>query len=270
LVTSFWLEGIKFYCKAKTINKIHSPLAFKLVSQLFDFSKVYYHDSALESWRAQLQCDQRMLDIEDLGAGSQTSSQRKQRKVSDLARTSTSNVYKCRLLRNVALFFKPQSILEFGTNLGMATAYLQAALPSSKVTTVEGSSALATLAEKNFKRLNLNQIEVLNQDFDTFLLSTERSEAEFVYLDGNHRYDSTLLYFDRLWADPKTKVIVIDDINWSPDMTQAWKEIKAKPMGHTIDLFKVGIIFKDDNLPTKLDLCCIPRWLKPWQLGFFT
>ena len=45
------------------------------------------------------------------------------------------------------------------------------------------------------------------------------------------------------FSDSKT-VIIIDDINYSKEMAEAWKEIKLHPkVSVSIDIFRMGILF---------------------------
>lgn len=266
-------SAIKFYLESKTINKLHSPIAYKLVRQLFDHSKTYYDDYSLEQVRSRLLKNKEQISFLDLGAGSNaTGSKMVHTRVCDLARRSSSNRYKCRLIRNAIMFFQPDSILELGTNLGMATAYMHSADKNATVVTVEGSPEISELAKENFQSLGYKTIKLINQPFDEYIASGHQGvlNSELVYLDGNHRYECTLAYIDKVWSDEaRTKVAIVDDINWSPEMNKAWEEIRHRRDCHSIDLFKMGIIFKDERIPESSHYSCIPRKLKPWQMGFF-
>jgi len=196
-------RAIKFYLESLTINKLHSPLVYKLVRQLFDLSKAYYDDYALEQVRAKMLKSKQSISYEDLGAGSKASgSQIVTKRVSDLAKRSSSNRYKCKLIRNIVLFFQPDSMLELGTNLGMATAYMHSAAKSAKLVSIEGSSEIADLARENLQSLGYKSVEIINHSFDDFFDANPPSarQSELVYLDGNHRYESTIKYFDHVWS----------------------------------------------------------------------
>jgi hypothetical protein len=75
-----------------------------------------------------------------------------------------------------------------------------------------------------------------------------------VFIDGNHRKEPTVEYFNRMTelSDNNT-VIVIDDIYYSPEMSDAWKEIKQnEKVSFTIDIFRMGIVFFREGM-TRLD-----------------
>jgi hypothetical protein len=64
------------------------------------------------------------------------------------------------------------------------------------------------------------------------------------WLDGNHRLEPTLRYFDQvLECVHNDSWVVLDDIYWSPEMQAAWHQIQANPRVRcTIDLFRLGIV----------------------------
>jgi predicted O-methyltransferase YrrM len=116
---------------------------------------------------------------------------------------------------------------------------------------IEGSKELSKFAATHLASMNLHATllvgeftEVLEKQIDwkTF-------RPEFVLLDGNHREEATLDYFEyllpRLGANA---ILVLDDIYWSKGMTKAWKTIIRHPrVTVSIDLFDLGICFLDRN-----------------------
>ena len=84
-------------------------------------------------------------------------------------------------------------------------------------------------------------------NFDDTLAAViaEQSKLDFVFIDGNHRKDATLNYFNLcLPKVHEDSVIIFDDIYWSKGMAQAWEHIKAHPdVSVTIDLFWIGLVF---------------------------
>jgi predicted O-methyltransferase YrrM len=65
------------------------------------------------------------------------------------------------------------------------------------------------------------------------------------FIDGNHRREPTLRYFETIL--PKThegSCIIFDDIHWSREMEDAWEKIrKDTRVTLSIDLFFIGIVF---------------------------
>ena len=69
------------------------------------------------------------------------------------------------------------------------------------------------------------------------------------YVDGNHRYEPTIRYFQLLLSHAHNDTILIfDDIHWSAEMEKAWKEIQQHPSVRcTVDLFYLGFVFLRDE-----------------------
>jgi predicted O-methyltransferase YrrM len=69
--------------------------------------------------------------------------------------------------------------------------------------------------------------------------------VDFVFVDGNHRKEATVNYFN--WCLPKVHentVLIFDDIYWSKGMNEAWDIIKSHPqVTVTIDLFWIGLVY---------------------------
>src|SRR5204863_2198420 len=115
------------------------------------------------------------------------------------------------------------------------------------IITMEGAPEVASVAKNNFNNLNLSNIKIVEGNFDETLSSVigERSSVDFAFIDGNHRKQPTLNYFDQLikLSTPST-IFIFDDIHWSQEMEEAWNEIQQHPsVTLTIDLFFIGIVF---------------------------
>jgi len=232
-------------------------------------SKTYYHDQVIELQRGSLLKRKEILKFKDLGAGSHRSASKS---IAELAKTSTSNKWKCKLVQNLALEVRPSQVLEFGTNLGLMTSYLSHALSNASIHTVEGASQIAEVAQSNFQKLNCKNIQLHTSTFDDFieLYSGTIRVSEFVFIDGNHSYDGTMELFNSVTQLRNARtVIVIDDINWSEGMRQFWKELISSQKYTTLDIFKMGVVFHNYESLSINNFKCIPRIFKPWQLGFF-
>ena len=138
-------------------------------------------------------------------------------------------------------------MLELGTSLGITTSYLSFANPDAAITTMEGAPEVASVAKNNFKQLHLSNIQVKKGNFDETLEAVihQLSAVDFAFIDGNHRKQPTLNYFDQLisLSTPST-IFIFDDIHWSKEMEEAWHEIQQHTaVTLTIDLFFIGIVF---------------------------
>ena len=124
---------------------------------------------------------------------------------------------------------------------------MAASCPDAMVYTMEGCPETAEIARRNFDEAGLNNIEIFTGSFDEILpdITNPGSKPGLVFIDGNHRKEPTIRYFNRMAeiSDSKT-VIIIDDIYSSKEMEEAWIEIKRyKKISLTIDIFRMGIVF---------------------------
>ena len=112
---------------------------------------------------------------------------------------------------------------------------------------MEGAPEVANVAKKNFKRLLVSNIKIIQGNFDDILPSVigQLSTVDFAFIDGNHRKEPTLNYFYQLLGkSTQSTILIFDDIHWSAEMEEAWNEIKQhSSVTLTIDLFFIGIVF---------------------------
>jgi predicted O-methyltransferase YrrM len=225
---------------------IHSPFVFDFVTKVLNDGKQYDGYEKVEDIRSRSIRDKTVLKIEDHGAGS-SSSQLDQRSVSSIARHAVKSKKYGQLLYRIVKYYRPKSVVELGTSLGITTCYLSLANPDSDVLTFEGATEIGNIAKQNFGRLQLENIRPIDGNFDYTLYPAiyNLPSVDLAFVDGNHRSKPTLNYFDCLL--PKMNdhsIFIFDDIHWSLEMEQAWEQIKMNPAVRcTIDLFFIGIVF---------------------------
>lgn len=235
----------KLFSKHKGGHGIHSPFVFNLLTEIIEDKNHYYCFSEIENIRKILLQDNRKIKVIDFGAGSNVLKS-ETRKISDIARYSLSQQKYSQLLFRLVNYFKPNRILELGTSLGISTLYLSFPDSKIKVHTIEASNDIADIANSNFMKLNRKNIKLINSTFQDALDKTleELKCVDFAFIDGNHKKESTIDYFEKIleYSNPNT-VMVFDDIYWSAEMTEAWKYIKSSgSVSISIDLFQFGIV----------------------------
>jgi predicted O-methyltransferase YrrM len=239
---------VRYYLQAANSkgHGMHSPFVFDFVERVLNNKNHYDPPQASEGLRRQLLSDNTVLEIQDLGAGSRISAS-KRRTVQEVASTAVKPRRFGHFFFRLVKHYQPQVIVELGTSLGVTTAYLAAANPQARVVTIEGSEAIYKEAMKNFRQLELQNIEALPGNFDTVLPSVlERlDKVDLAYIDGNHRYTPTLNYFHQLLEKTHNhSTLVFDDIHWSAEMEEAWRAVKSHPDVYcTVDLFFLGLVF---------------------------
>lgn len=248
---NFLISYIKYRLFSRNEHSIHSPYLFRFYLDVIKDQTPFYVFDDIESIRSKLLMTDMEITIEDYGAGSKVNNSTK-RNIKDITRHSVKSPKYGQLLFRLVNHFKPNSVLELGTSLGVSTLYLAGSNKKMTVTTVEGCPNTSKVAQINFDKLNFANINLVTANFDQFLPQylAKTKTLDFVFFDGNHQKEATLNYFN--WcverAHDKT-VFIFDDIHWSIGMTEAWEEIKKHPkISATIDLFFVGIVFFNTDL----------------------
>ena len=225
---------------------IHAPFAYSLVSETFRNKTAPEIVCCIEKIRAKLLADSRSITVNDLGSGS-VKMKSSLRKVSDITRYSAVPRKYGVLLSSMAGAFGEPVILEFGTSLGISTMYMAASCPQATVITMEGCRETSRMAAENFREAGLDNIRIINGSFDDILpsLESENVTPGLVFIDGNHSKEPVMRYFNQV-ADMSGQgtVVMIDDINSSKGMAEAWSEIRNhRDVTLSVDIFRMGIVF---------------------------
>lgn len=239
---------VQYYFSASNSrgHGMHSPFVFDfIVHVLNDRTKSPVH-SEIEAYRKRLKSDKRTIPVKDFGAGSAVSGGN-QRKVSDIARASLKSAKFAGLLYRIAKYFQCKTIVELGTSLGTTTAYLSSAAPEGKVITVEGADSIASIAQEFFQSNGFTNIQLLKGNFDEVIpeIFEEIKKVDLLFIDGNHREDATVEYFELFLPKAgEESIFILDDIHWSRGMENAWERVKNHPsVTLSIDLFFIGLVF---------------------------
>lgn len=225
---------------------MHSPFVFEFITKVLNDKTVYPEYKKVEALRSQLLSDNTVLEVEDLGAGSVIDKKNK-RSISSIAKNAAKPKKFGQLLFRMIKYYQPATILELGTSLGITTSYLSLAKPGARSITMEGAKEIAEVAKRNLRNLEIRNSELIEGNFDNTLSSVVRqlSTVDFAFIDGNHRKEPTLRYFQQLLAKTNNNsILVFDDIHWSSEMEATWEIIKNNSaVTCSIDLFFIGIVF---------------------------
>lgn len=233
---------------------VHSPFVFEFIHHVLNDNTPYSCYPTIEKQRQILLQNESVIEVEDFGAGSTVIKSNK-RIVKQIAASSLKPKKFAQLLFRIVQFYKPKTILELGTSLGITTAYLAKGNPDGAVFTCEGSAAIAAIANQNFETLQIHNINVTEGDFaKTFSpLLNSINKVDFAFIDGNHRKEPTIEYFTKLLNfSTSSTILIFDDIHWSEEMEAAWLQIKNhSAVTLTIDLFFIGLVFINPDFKVK-------------------
>lgn len=238
---------LRFRLRAGNAHGLHSPFVYALYTTVICHDGTFAAFAPIEARRRALLKSPARLRVTDLGAGSHSGAGHV-RRVAAIARTAAKPPRLAQLLFRLVNHFRPATVLELGTSLGLTTAYLAAADSRHRVVTFEGCANVAAVARETFGALGLGNVQLVAGNLDATLgpaLAALPGPVDFVFFDGNHRREPTLRYFAQCLAHRTSEsVFVFDDIHWSAGMEEAWAAIQAHPdVTVTVDLFYVGLVF---------------------------
>lgn len=233
---------------------VHSPFVFNFINHVLKDKKQYDCYEAIEAQRQLLLQNNTVIAVEDFGAGSAVIKSNK-RVIKNIAASSLKPKKFAQLLFRIAQYYNPATMLELGTSLGITSSYLAKGNENGQLFTCEGSSSIAAIARQNFDALQIKNVQLTEGDFAKTLqpLLYQTGKIDLAFIDGNHRKDPTVAYFNALLqhATPST-ILIFDDIHWSEEMEAAWKIIQQhNAVTLTIDLFFIGLVFINPDFKVK-------------------
>ncbi len=250
------LKYIKYLLSSSNAkgHGVHSPFVFDFITNvLIDKRQFYFYDS-IEKIREKLFQNDTVLTLEDFGAGSLLA-KTNNRKISMIARSSLKPKKFSQLMFRIVNYYKTNTIIELGTSLGITSSYLASANLQGHLYTFEGAKQVAELARQHFKNFELNNITIIEGNFDDTLPPQLKmlKHVDLAFVDGNHRKEPTLFYFNQMLEKAtEDSIFIFDDIHWSQGMEEAWTAIQQHPsVTLTIDLFFIGLVFfrKEQKVP---------------------
>lgn len=226
---------------------VHSPFLFQFIEEVLEDERYFYAYQDVENIRKDLLTWNQSIEFFEVGALSHWAKKKSERQIADITKYSSVNPKYGQLLFRLTNFFQPQTIVEFGTSVGISSMYLAAGAPEAQLLTYDFNESLVRIANSNFRSLKLTNARAETALFEEKLtkLPTMFDKIDFLMLDGNHRKEPTILYYEFLKPLFKNNsVVVLDDIHWSQGMEEAWDFIRQQPeVSLSIDLFQFGILF---------------------------
>jgi predicted O-methyltransferase YrrM len=220
----FWhslQQGARHFFKAQKRHGVHSPLVYQLMDKDL-VAPLPAGLKVIQEYRKNLSKSKEKWMPVDYGAGSRSPT----RNLGDAVRKATSDAYKGEFLCRWTMRFQPKFILELGTHVGIGSAYLLEGCPEAQLFSIEGDPFLYGKSADWLKRYG-QRVHLFNGSFDEQLKEILPIHRwDLVVIDGHHQGDALLKYFGLILPHLSQDAwVIMDDIHWSPDMTEAWCEI---------------------------------------------
>ena len=174
---------------------MHSPFVFNLITKCLHKKISTNCNHLFLDYKKELFKNTSTINVTDYGAGSKVFSSNK-RLVSKIAKNAGISNKRAKLLMNLMQYYKPTTVLEIGTSLGLSTAALSISLPNSSITTLEGCKETANIAQNLFKKYQFKNTKLIIGNFkETLAKQLNKNTFDFIFFDGNHTKKATLDYF---------------------------------------------------------------------------
>ncbi len=227
-------------------HSLHSPFVYRLNKEVLQQKTNEEAFNKIESLRSGLLLDNRVITINDYGAGSSVDASPK-RSIRDMAKSGLSDAKFSKTLFHLSKFIQARTIVELGTSFGINALYLSESSLEGTVYSFEGCSETQEVAKQVIESAKVKNIHLIDGNIDKTLpdFVSSKQKIDLVYFDANHQYQPTMDYFNLLQPfSHQHSVFVIDDIYWSKEMTRAWKKLKQHPaVTLSIDIFDAGLLF---------------------------
>lgn len=141
-----------------------------------------------------------------------------------------------------------RSIFEMGTCIGISGAYLASAPSQPTLLSLEGSSSLASIAERTLAPIT-NRATILRGSFaKTFPRALALLPSlDLAYVDGHHEEAQTIAYVTALLGKlDDGGLIVLDDISLWSGMRRAWRSVAAlNGISVAVDTGRFGLLLRE-------------------------
>lgn len=240
---------LQFLWNSKNEHAVHSPFVFSLLTKCFYDKKNKSEYLILNKYRNELLLNKNTIEVTDFGAGSRVFKSNT-RAICDITKTAGISQKRAELLFRIVNYLQPDSILEIGTSLGLATSALALGNPNASITTLEGCPETLNQCQLQLQKFNINNVTYINCEFSEYLskqqtTNNKQQTFDLIYFDGNHSKEATLEYFEKLLPTITNETVwIFDDIHWSKEMGQAWESIIKYPkVTVSIDTYQWGLVF---------------------------
>lgn len=245
----------KYYLNAKTKYQIHSPFVFEFVQEVLEDQRNYYYFNTIKHFINRIKND--TTPITDPISGLKT-------KVSAVARAQYLSPSVGQLLFKSINYYRPSTLLEFGTGLGLNTLYQCTPSTSLPFHTFEANKALAQVAKENFQILGIRHVQLHSGPIEEKANALLSSSAAPDYIFINCDLPSSFLY-QLIKLSHSNSMFVINKPHTKGKKHWDWF-CQQETISLTMDLYDIGIAFKRIEQKEKTHFSLIKNRKKPWAI----
>lgn len=227
---------------------VHSPFVFNLITKVIEERCSYYSFYDIELIRKQLLFRDDIIAYPD----KQQKGKLRRRTVGEIVEREAIKPKHGALLFRLANYFKPQSILQLGSSMGLSTLYLTSYASGLKCIALENIPEFAPIARIAYEKGARNPVDLRTGSNKELLPQAleELKQVDFVFFNTLYEQpDNVWLFNECTKYVHDGSLFVFEGIKASRKMREFWKEICACPeVTVTIDLYSMGIVFFNKKL----------------------
>jgi len=246
-----------FYLAAQTKYQVHSPFVFEFLNDVFEDERYYHFFGVIENYRQQLL---KLNEKVKIGTDAQS--------IKAITKTKAISPTSGELLFKAVHLYKPETILEIGTNFGIASLYQATPNPHAPLITLEQNPNIARQTRHFFKKLGTRNITIYDGAIETTLtkaLATVDS-IEFLLFNQLEKKEQMMRYFEQCRPHLlPNSVVVLRTPYANEDSIAFWEYLKQQPIVKlSIDVFDLGFLFFRNEQRAVAHTKLIEAWKKPW------
>jgi predicted O-methyltransferase YrrM len=164
--------------------------------------------------------------------------------------------------------FDAEVIVEMGACVGISGAYLASVPSRPRLFTLEGSHALADIAQQTLAAIS-DRAEVVVGPFERTLQPTlaRAGTIDVAYVDGHHEEAATIHYVDVIAEHlSPTALIVLDDIYLYEGMWRAWQKLASDDGVAAVNVGRFGLLVHERGRSSNAQYD-LSRYTGRWRVG---
>ena len=253
------LSGLKLFRRGSLLYRgiryrkgfgVHSPFVYNLITKVIEERCPYYCFQDIELYRKRLSYQGGRFTYPDTRCGGKP----RNRSLRELTRGEAIPPKVGALLFRLVNYFKPKTILQFGTMTGISTLYLTSYARELRCVVLDDVPALEEIVRTTFVEKARHAVDLRIGDYRETLPPAleDLGEVDFVFFHIYGRYDTGWLFEECLRHAHDKTVFVLDGIGESREARRFWDEVRAYPeVTVTLDLYSLGIVLLDKKLHKK-------------------
>lgn len=250
---------LNYYLPALTKYKVHSPFVFDFINDVFEDERYYHFFGVIENYRRNL-----------LATGDKIKINNQLQSINQLVNSREIDPKTGEILFKAIHLYKPKTLLEIGTNLGISTLYQATPNPHVPLISLESAPELSRQTKAYFQKLGTRNITCIAGPISTNLPSVINTlkSLEFIFFNKPIDEKAAISYFEQCLPHlTPNSMVVVRNPYASLGSALFWDYLKKQAITKlSIDIYDLGFIFFRPEQKAIAHYKLIESWKKPWAI----